>query len=134
MTDDTANVDADVAFEFVQIVAVGFPAPRHAFLERHARDRFDTHETLDDSVFVAVIDGRQRQAAVAHDDRSYTMLRLAGTERIPENLPVHMGVMINESRRYDEAIGVDRTRGRAMQPAHLGNFSILNADVSDIRR
>ncbi len=59
------------------------------------------------------------------------MLRLAGAEGIPENLAVHVGMVIDESRRNDQAIGVNGASSRATQPADLGDLAVFDADIGD---
>ena len=45
------------------------------------------------------------------------MLRFAGAKRVPKNLSVHMGVMIDKARRNYQASGINRPRRAAFEPA-----------------
>ena len=134
VADQTADIDADLAFEVVEILAVAMPVPFHALLQSDARNRFDAHEALDDGVFDARPDRRQGQAAVAHHHRGHAMLRLAGAVGIPEHLRVEMGMMIDETGRHGQAGGVDGFRGAVFKPAHFDDLAVLDADIGHVRR
>ena len=134
MTDQAADVDADLAFEVVEILAVAMPVPFDALFERDARDRFDAHEAFDDGVFDTLPDRRQGQPAVAHHHRGHAVLRLAGAVGVPKHLRVEMGMMVDESRRNREAAGIDSFGRSLFDLADFGNLAVLNPDIGNIRR
>ena len=129
-----AGVDAESALQRVEILTVGVPAPGHSLLQREAGNRLYPHEALDQGVLTAVVHGRQGQAAVPHDDGSDAVLRLGGAVGIPEDLRIHVGVVVDESRRHYQAGGVDGAARRPLETAHLGDLAILHADISRMGR
>ena len=88
VTHETAHVNADFALEVIEIFTVAMPVPFDALFQRDARHRFDAHEAFHDGVFIASLDRRQGESAVAHDDGGHAMLRLTSAVRIPEQLRV----------------------------------------------
>ena len=54
----------------------------------------------------------------------------AGADRIPEDLRVHVGVAVDEARRHDVALGVERLLRAAAEAADLGDLAVLDADVA----
>ena len=101
------------------------PAPFDSLLQGKTGNRFDTHEALNQRVFITVFHWRQSQTAVAHHDRGDAVLWLAGAVRVPKHLGVQMGVVIDKSRRDRQPIGVDGTRGRSLEFSHFGNLAAL---------
>ena len=134
MTDQAADVDADLAFEVVEILAVAMPVPFDALIKGDARDRFDTHETFDDGIFDALPDRRQGQPAVAHHHRGHAMLWLASAVGIPKHLRVEMSMMIDKPRRNRETAGIDRFRCTLFDLADFGNLAVLDPDIGNVRR
>ncbi len=110
------------------------PIPFYALLQSDTRNRFDANEALDDRVFNARSNRRERKTAVSHHDRRNAMLRLAGAVGIPKHLRIQMGVMVDKTRRDGQARCVDGAGGAILQPTHFSNFAVFNADIGDKRR
>ena len=53
---------------------------------------------------------------------------------VPGHLRVHVGVAVDEARRDDQAVGVDRALGRRADAADLDDPAMLDADVGAIAR
>ena len=122
-------------FEHVEEFGKGLPAPLDAGLHGGAADVLGAFEIADDEVGFALAAGRQGEAAVAHDHAGHAVEARAGADRIPEDLRVHVGVHVDEARRHDMALGVQRLgRRRAVDAADLGDLAILHADIAAIAR
>ncbi len=50
------------------------------------------------------------------------MLGLGSAVRIPLDLGIHMGVMINESRRNDQPVDIDRSASVSLNPPNLSDL------------
>ena len=93
-----SGVDPEPAFQRVEILAVGAPTPSDPLLQGEAGDGFHPHEALHQRVFAAIVHGREGQAAVPHDDGGDAVLRLGGAVGVPQDLGVHVGVVVDEPR------------------------------------
>ena len=123
-----------LAFQRVEILAVGVPAPGHSLLQRETGNRLHPHEALDQGVLAAVVHGRKGQAAVPHDHGSDAVLGFGGAVGVPKDLCIHVGVVIDESRSHDQAGGVDGAARRSLETAYLGDLAILHPDVRRVGR
>ena len=83
MPEQAAHVDAHAAFERVQVLGVGVPAPRDTRFQRGPRHGLHSDKALQQSVLVAVLHRRQGERAVAHDRRGDAVLRLTRAVRDP---------------------------------------------------
>ena len=97
MADQPADVDPDLAFQRIQVVSKGVPAPGYSLLQNSPGNGFHAHEAFDKRILVFVLHRCQGEPAIAHDHGSDAMLRLGGAIRIPEDLSVQVGVMIDEA-------------------------------------
>lgn len=57
------------------------------------------------------------------------MLGLGSAVRIPLDLGIHMGVMINESRRNDQPVDIDRSASVSLNPLNLSDLSVFDCDI-----
>ena len=91
----------------IEIVGVRAPGPRHSHQHVLAGDVLGPFDAPDGEVLV----GRRRrgdgEAAVPHDGRGDAVERRGIPERIPEDLGVEVRVAVDESRRHEEARGID---------------------------
>ena len=62
------------------------------------------------------------------------MLRLGSGVRVPEDLRVHVGVVIDKTWGDDEALHVNGLLSAAMNASELNDFSIFDRNVGEIRR
>jgi len=53
----------------------------------------------------------------------------AAAQRIPRHLRIHVGVAVDEARRHDQAVGIDRASGCRLDAAQLDDAAVLDADV-----
>ena len=54
----------------------------------------------------------------------------AAAERIPRDLRIHVRVAVDEARRDDQPVSVERARRRRRDLADLDDAAILDADVT----
>ena len=62
------------------------------------------------------------------------MLGLGSAVRIPLDLGIHMGVMINESRRNDQPVDIDRSASVSLNPPNLSDLSVFDCDIGQVGR
>jgi hypothetical protein len=121
------------AVQHVEEFGEGFPAPLDAGLHGGAADVLGPFEVAEHHVGFALAAWRQGESAIAHDHAGHALKAGAGADRIPEDLRVHVGVHVDEARRHDMALGVQRLgRRRAVEAADLGDLAILHADIAAI--
>ena len=112
-----------------EIFREGFPRPVDAGRHRFGRDVLDCREAARIEIAVLGLAGRQGEAAIAHHHRGDAVPARAASQRIPRDLRVHVGVAVDEARRDDQPVGIDRARTRRGDPADLGNHAVLDADI-----
>ena len=89
---------------------------------------------LQDRVAIGLFARRQRQAAVAGNDRGHAVITRRSRQRVPQQLGIEMGVEVDEARRHRQAVGVDRALGAAADPSGLDDLAVLHRHVAKIRR
>src|SRR5437867_12850910 len=62
------------------------------------------------------------------------MLGLGSAVRIPLDLGIHMGVMINESRRNDQPVDIDRSASVSLNPPNLSDPPVFDCDIGQVGR
>lgn len=129
-----AHIDADFPFQGVQIIAEGVPAPGNSLLQNAAGNGLDPDEAFHQRVVVGGLSGCERKAAITHDDGGNAMLGLGGSIGVPENLRVHVGVVVDEARSQGKTLGVNCSMGAVPNPADLDDSPTLDRDVSSIGR
>src|SRR3989441_8512691 len=120
--------------EAVEELGEGGPAPLDARLHGGGRDVLGALEIADDEVLVLLGAGGEREAAVTHHDRGDAVPAGRGTERIPEDLRVHVRVAVHEARCDHLALGVDHFAGALPDPADRDDAAVPHADVGPIPR
>jgi len=73
VADEEGGVEADLAFEAVEVLGKGVPVPLDALFESRQRHAFDHGHHATDVVGVARRQRGQRETAVAADDRGHTV-------------------------------------------------------------
>ncbi len=115
VADEEPGVDRGVAVERVEVLAERLPAPRHARLERFQRHAFDLGHHAADVVAVLGADRRQRETAVAADDRGHAVHVRRRGERDPRTA----------GRR--SACAGRRSRGRRSSPSASNTVSAASS-------
>src|SRR2546429_1829551 len=77
---------------------------------------------------------RQRQAAVAGQDRGHAVPDGGRAEPVPERLNVVMGVEVDDAGSDEQSLGIDRPVGRAANAANLRDRSVLDRDIGLVAR
>ena len=62
------------------------------------------------------------------------MLGLGSAVRIPLDLGIHMGVMINKARGNDQPVHIDRSTSVSAHPPDLNDLSVFNCDIGQVGR
>ncbi len=112
-----------------EIFREGLPGPVDAGGHRLGRDVLDRRQAARIPVAVLGLAGRQREAAIAHHHRGDAVPARAAAQRIPRHLRVHVGVAVDEARRHDQAVGIDRARRGRRDAADLDDAAVLDADI-----
>ena len=107
MPDVTPDVHAQATVEAPPVVAEAAAGEPEPLAQRRARHPFDAAQHAGEPVHVLGLRGREREAAVAGDDRRRPVPRRRCGERIPVELNVVVRVHVDESRRHRETIGIE---------------------------
>jgi hypothetical protein len=103
------HVDGEVLLvEKVEELGEGLPAPADPGAERRSRDVLDPFHQADEPVAPLRHRGREPDAAVPHDDGGDAVPGRRGERRVPRDLPVVVGVDVDEARGDETARGVER--------------------------
>ncbi len=133
VADQVADIDAEPLVETVHVLRDRLPVEIDGAEHLH-RDRFDIGEELGEPLLGALPHRRQRQRAVAEDDRGGAMLGREGAQRVPGDLRVVMAVVVDKPGGDGAARGVDRLRRRTAQLPDFDDFAVLDADIAAKRR
>ena len=101
------GVDAQPAVQRVEVLPEGRPVPGHAVLEGGEGHPLDLGHHLADVVRVLGVDGGQREAAVAADDRRHAVHVGGGGQGVPEELRVVVRVRVDDTGDHGEPAGVE---------------------------
>ncbi len=104
--------------------------PRHAREQRVGRHVLDVLQRAHEQLAVLGPHGRDREAAVAGDDRRDAVPTARRQRRVPEDLRVVVGVDVDEARRDDLPRGVELPAPRE-SGADLGDDPVGDGDVGD---
>ena len=117
-----AHVDAfRQCLHGVEVFAVGLPAPGEALHDARRRDVLDRLHQAREVLAVFGPAGGEADAAVAHHHRRHPVPARRGDDRVPEDLCVEVGVDVDEARRDQTAVGVDRPVRRPVDAADGGD-------------
>ena len=130
VADERADVDTEPLADRVHVLGERLPVPGHAGLQHVHRDGLDVREHAGQLLARLGLDRRQRERAVADDHRGGAVVAGVGAERIPHDLRVVVAVVVDEARRDDPPVGLDRlTRGPA-EASELDDLSLCDTDVA----
>src|SRR4029453_5550063 len=130
VADQRADVHAEPLTDRAHVLRERLPVPGHAGLQDVHRDRLDVREHPGQLLARLGLDRRERERAVADDDRRGAVMAGIGAERIPHDLRVVVAVVVDEARRDDPPVRFDGlTRGSA-EPSQLDDLSLRDADVA----
>ena len=142
MCDLAADVDREPsALNRIEVFGVALPAPRDAFGQRAAGNVLHALHELDQPVFATGAHRGEAHAAVAGDDCGDTMAAGRLEQAVPAHLAVVVRMDVDESRRDEEAGGIDgfrclarqsRVGGRAAH--HLDDPAVFDPDVGEVTR
>ena len=108
VADHAADVEAlRHAADAVEVLAVGHPVPRQAVEDRVAGNVFDALHHRGQELAVLGLARREGDAAVAHHDAGDAVVAAAGSDRVPRQLGVEVGVDVDEARRDEPVGGID---------------------------
>jgi hypothetical protein len=135
MADVPGVIDAlGQGFQAVEEFRERRPLPLDAGVHGFRRDVLGPLEVANDHVTVGGRAGGEREAAVAHHDAGDAVPARAGPEGIPEDLSIHVGVAVHETRRHHLAVGIEHLSGRLTDPTDGGDSTMPHADVGPVAR
>ena len=129
VADQRAGIDAETLVEPVHVLRERLPIDVDGAQHLH-RDGFDVGQEFGHALLVAAAHRRQRERAVAEDHRGGAVLRRERAQRIPRHLRVVVAVVVDETRRHRQAIGIDGARRRAVDLADFDDLAVLDAKVA----
>ncbi len=129
VADQRAGIDAEVLVEPVHVLREALPVDVDGAQHLH-RDRFDVGQEFGHPLFVAAPHWRQRQRAVAEDHRGRAVLRRESAQRIPRHLSIVVAMVVDETRRHREAIGIDGALRRTGDLADFDDLAVLHRNVA----
>ena len=118
----------------VEILGIGLPTPLNTRQHGIAADVFGPFQVAENIVDLFLAAGRQGKAAITHDDRGNAVIAGAGSQRIPKNLRVHVGVSVDEARCDHVALGIHDFIRRRVDAADPGNLAVLHANIGAVTR
>ncbi len=117
----------------VEVLGERLPLPVDAFPQCGARDVFDALHQLDELLLAARVHRREPHAAVAGDDGGDAVPARRPELRVPRRLPVVVRVHVDETGRDEQAVGVDRRAGGAVDSPDLDDAAVVDGDVGGER-
>jgi hypothetical protein len=97
--------------ERVQVLRKALPIPGQSRRQRLARNVLDALHEADQPVVAIRSRRRETHPAVADDERRHPVPARRREDRIPQRLPVVVGVDVDEPGRDEEATRVDHLSG-----------------------
>jgi hypothetical protein len=129
------HVDVEAAGgDDVDEVGERLPRPGQALVEHDAGDVLDALHQLDEPLVVGGADRGEADAAVAGDDRGDPVPRRRDHALVPRGLAVVVGVDVDEAGGDQQAVGVDRAPGGAVDLADGGDHPVGDGDVGGAGR
>ena len=132
VADVAAGVDAELPLVAIPEVAEAPAREAEALLERRLRHAFDAAQHPGEPRHVLGLRGREREAAVAREHGGDAVPRRRRGDGVPVELDVVVRVRVDEARRHERAVGVDRARGRAVAAADARDAAVAHADVGRV--
>ena len=117
------------AVDGVDILAHCLPFPGDALMKRGAGDVLHPLHQRDQCLAVAAARGGEADSAIPHDRGGDAVVGRGQHGIVPRNLPVIMGVNVDEAGRDERAVGSDFTRGGGGDLADFGNHAAADPDV-----
>src|SRR2546425_9596073 len=135
MADVGAVVDRlGQAIDGRQVLREGFPGPVDSRQHRSGGDALDRGQAAGEPLALLLLARRQCEPAIAHDHGGDAVPAGAAPELVPGHLSVHMGVAVDEARRGDQAVGVERALRHRSDAPDLDDPAVLDSDVTAIAR
>ena len=116
--------------ERVEVLADGLPVPPDRLAQGCAGDALDALHQADEPVVTVGRGGREADAAVTHDHGGDAVPDRRGEQRVPGDLPVVVGVDVDEAGRDREAGGVELLTTGLVDGAHRGDAAVVEGDVA----
>ena len=129
MADQRAGIDAEPVVEPVHVLREALPIDVDGAQHLH-RDGFDIGQELSHALFVAAAHRGQRERAVAKDHSRCAVLRREGAQRIPRYLRIVVAVVVDETGRHCQAVGIDGARRRTGDLANFDDLAVLHSKVA----
>ena len=129
VADQRAGIDAEALVEPVHVLRERLPIDVDGAQHLH-RDGFDIGQEFGHALFVAAAHRGQRERAVAEDHGGGAVLRREGAQRIPRHLRIVVAVVVDETRRHSEAVGIDGARRRTGDLADFDDLAVLHRNVA----
>ena len=117
------------AVERVEVLADGLPVPPDRLAQGRAGDALDALHQADEPVVAVGRGGREADAAVAHDHGGDAVPDRRREQRVPGDLPVVVGVHVDEAGRDREAGGVELLATGLVDGADRGDAAVVDGDV-----
>ena len=114
----------------VEELGEGLPGPLDARLHRLRRDVLGPFKVAEDEAGVGLRTRRQGETAVAHHDAGDAVVARARTERVPENLGIHVRVAVHEAGRHDVAFRVELPRRALPDASDADDATVLDGDIA----
>ncbi len=133
MADHGADIDRRAARgDRVEVLREGLEAPffAHACLQRGDAHALDLLERADDEVAMRPPRRRDAEAAIAHHHRGDAVPGRDAEHAVPQDLRVVMRVDVDEARRDDAALGVDRLACLVRRVAQRHHLAAGDADIA----
>ena len=136
MTEIGRHVDAHAAaLQHREILGERLEVPPDAGAQGVEGHAFDLGQVAHRHIAVGGTAGRDREAAIADDDRRDAERRRRRDERVPGELGVVVGVAVDDAGRQREAVAGDGLAGSAEIVADGGDDAIAHGDIgADGRR
>ena len=135
MADQIADIDPEVAVEFVEILREGLPGELERVEDLH-RDRLDIGQEFRQAALTRAVlfHRRQRQRAIAEHDRGRAVVARKRARRVPGDLRVIMAMIVDKAGRDDLPAGIDGLLCRTGQFADFDDLAVLHADIAAVGR
>ena len=118
--------------DVVHVLGERFPTtPLNTFVERGARNIFDTFHQFDQRLLAARSNGRKANTTVTHHDCCRTVTGRRVHDFVPTHLAVVVRVHVNPAGRHDGTIGIDGFFGRLGDRAtDFNNHPVAHANIA----